>query len=582
MKMLKFKYVISLFLGVSFMILSCEEDYLNRLPKDQISTDQYWETPSDLKLYVNQFYTSFWDGPTYSYGIPEFEEGTDNVISGVDFPQRFAGTRIVPTSGGGWNFVNIRDVNYFFEHYQKVEEEATREEYIQYVGEAHFFRAYYYFNLVQQFGDVSYNTETLLPNSEELYEPRTPRQQVIDSIIKDLDLAIEYMNSGPNEGGTRLNKEVAQLYKSRVCLYEGTWEKYHDGTVFGVENPKPDAYLQMAAEAAEAVINSEYHLYTDNDPENVYWDLFNNIDYSGNPEVMLWEKHDMDLDKSHNRQQFLNNIRNHGLGITKSLIDDYLCSDGEPIAKSSVYIGDSTLNDVMTNRDPRLNQTVWEPGDPEAIENGDTTNVFERARLHRSGEIKCPTGYEIQKGNLPDPNQYDSPYFGTTGSIHFRYAEALLNYAEAKAELGTLDQADIDLTINKLRDRVGMPHLNINNITEDPNWKFPDLSPIINEIRRERRVELALEDFRWFDLARWRAHEAFVGTRPRGVRFDPEMYPEIEVGVDVKLDDEGYVVVYKDRLGEEGYQFDPERDYLDPIPTNQLTLNENLEQNPGW
>ena len=581
MKMIKYKYTISLILAAFFMFSSCEENFLERLPKDQVSTQDYWKTPKDLRLYVNQFYPEFPGGGGWSGGIYWFDTGTDNMIHN-NYDSRLAGTRTIPSSGGGWDYENIRNVNYFFENYQKVD--AEYEEYKQYVGEAYFFRAYFYFQLVKSFGDVPYYSGTLTPDSEGLYAPRTPRQQVVDSIVANLDKAIEHMSSGPNSGSTRLNKEIAQLFKSRVCLYEATWEKYHDGTKFGVSSPKTNSYLQMAAAAAEDVINSgHYSIYETGSPSKDYLQLFNRIDYSDNPEVMLWEKFSQEEGKTHNHQRYIPRIGG-GRGITKHLVDDYLCSDGDPTAVSSEYQGDNTLSDVMANRDPRLNQTVFEVGDPQAIEpypDGDTTNVFEKSDLDATGGGKCPTGYQLRKGGRPDPEQYSGSWVGTTGSIIFRYAEVLLNYAEAKAELGTITQADVNMTINKLRERVGMPDLNINNITTDPDWLFPDLSPILNEIRRERRVELACEGYRWDDLARWRAHEHLVGERPLGINFDPNMYPDMVIGTDVYLNDQGYVDPYKNQLPN-GYEFDPNRDYLNPIPTEELSLNEDLVQNPGW
>lgn len=577
---MKTKFIYSCGMLLMIMISSCEDDFLELYPLDEISTYDYWKTTKDLKLYVNKFYLYFDDGDTWSLGIFGSDKETDNQVDIKDIPERLAGIRIVPESGGGWNFRWIREINYFFENYHHVEEPFDG--YKHYVGEAHFFRALFYFDLLKKFGDVPYISSTLNVDSEELYAPRTPRQQVIDSIVSDLDRAIEYMDSGPNEGGTRLNKQIARLFKSRVCLYEGTWEKYHDGTLFGVPDPNSGEYLQMAADAALEVINSgHYEIFTMGDFENNYYQLFNKNDYSDNPEVMLWEKYSLELDKTHTHQQYLVYL-GYGIGMTKSIVDDYLCSDGLPTAVSLLYTGDSTLAKVMTNRDPRLNQTVWEEGDPKAIEDGDTTWVFERSNLGQGGYEGCPTGYQVRKGAIPDPYQYETSMHGFTGSIYFRFAEALLNYAEARTELGIINQQDLDLTINILRDRVGMPHLELGNIANDPDWLFPELSPLVNEVRRERRIELACEGFRWDDLARWRAHELFVGKGPLGIRFDPVMYPDIEVGVTIFLNTEGYVEPFQKLLQGGQYGFDPNRDYLDPLPTKELTLNRKLVQNPGW
>src|SRR5690606_38171276 len=140
--------------------------------------------------------------------------------------------------------------------------------------------------------------------------------------------------------------------------------------------------------------------------------------------------------------------------------------------------------------------------------------VFERAPVHLGGEANTTTGYQIQKGALPNKQLQQTDFGSTTAAIIFRYAETLLIYAEANAELSEISQTDIDRSINLLRRRVGMPDLVINSIVNDPNWEFPLLSPLINEIRRERRVELACEGYRLSDLLRWRGHALFVGKRP--------------------------------------------------------------------
>jgi hypothetical protein len=215
------------------------------------------------------------------------------------------------------------------------------------------------------------------------------------------------------------------------------------------------------------------------------------------------------------------------------------------------------------------------------IVGSDTLIKYERSHLYATGEAKCPTAYQICKGALPDPDQYYTGWVGVNPSIIFRYGEALLNFAEAKAELGTLTQGDIDKSIKLLRDRVGMPNLDLASIQNDPNWLFPSLSPVINEIRRERHIELAIEGYRWDDLARWRAHHIFVAKRPRGAIFEAALYPELTLGTDVFVDENGYIDPYQNSLPT-GYQFDPGRDYLAPISTEQLTLNSNLVQNPGW
>lgn len=589
MSLSNIKYILFVVIGF-FVLSSCEDDILNQLPKDQISSNNYWKTPADFKLYLNQFYPDI--PSTEDYSLADrilLRDLSDNVVRDGFVHPKMEGTRVVPSSGGGWDFELIRNINNVFENFDTEKITEAPQNFDQYIGEAHFFRAYFYFRLVENFGDVPYYSETLDMDSEGLYDPRTPRQEVIDNILADLDNAIEKLESGPIEGGTRVNREVAQLFKARVSLFEGTWEKYHEGTVFGVSNSKSNEYLQIAANAALSVIESgHYDVYSTGDTENDYYNLFNRVSYAGNPEVLLWEKFSVALDKVHRRNKIYFRQASRDRGVTKGLVDEYLCIDGQPTAVSPLYQGDDTIMDVLENRDPRMSQSIFKPGDPWWVEpypSGDTTNVYTRSRFYQFGSgSTVPTAYEWRKGYRPDLLQ--GPDSGGrndfTGDIFFRYGEALLIYAEAKAELGTISQGDIDMTINKLRDRVGMPHLQIGNIVADPDWTFPELSPILNEIRRERRIEMAGEiGHRWDDLRRWRAHNLFVGKRFLGAKFDPEMYPELVDNPSLHLTSDGYIDYLRNRLPN-GYGFNPDRDYLDPIPISELTLNENLEQNPGW
>src|SRR5690606_9889720 len=200
-------------------------------------------------------------------------------------------------------------------------------------------------------------------------------------------------------------------------------------------------------------------------------------------------------------------------GLTKSLVDQYLCEDGDPIGVSGLYQGDNTIEAEATNRDPRFAQTVWTQGSVWKVTDGQIeyySTAFNR--LFQDNIYASPTGYQQRKQYL-EFVEYHSSQEEESPTINDRYAEVLLNYAEAKAELGTLTQGDLDISINLLRDRVAMPHLVIGSITNDPNWAYPDLSPLINEVRRERLVELASEDFRRDDLFRWAAMKYLVGTR---------------------------------------------------------------------
>jgi hypothetical protein len=270
--------------------------------------------------------------------------------------------------------------------------------------------------------------------------------------------------------------------------------------------------------------------------------------------------------------------------MSKDLVESFLCTDGKPISVSPLYEGDATLADVVKNRDPRLKQILYTPGDLVTTNTADRIDVFfTNPGFTLAIDQRNTTGYQLKKGNNTDAAQID---YTTRGLTYIRFGEVLLNFAEAKAELGTLTQADADKSINLLRDRVGMAPLVIAAITPDPEWTFTDLSPIINEVRRERRVELSCEGFRFDDIMRWAAADKLIkGYKYKGAKWaqwDGE-FPTLVPGVNIFLDAQGYIDPFQqDQLLANGFQFKANRDYLLPLPIDQLTLNPALGQNPGW
>lgn len=567
-------FYISLILIAS--ITACNEDFLDRYPLDAISDVNYFKTPKDLETYMNSFYSTTYFAKYPNHGA---DFNSDNQV-GTNVDSRLQGTRVINTSGSigfGW----IRRVNYFFDNYKKVEESYALEDYQQYLGEAYFFRALSYYTMLQQYGDIQWITYELKTDSPELYNPRDSRDLVATNIIAALDSAAMYLTAEKTKGQGRVNRWMALLIQSRVALYEGTWQKYHANTAFGVSNAQPEKYLQKAAAAAlELMQSGVYDIYTTGNPESDYYDLFALQDYSNNSEIMFWREYNNELSRGNSS---FTNDRNHRMefpndnSITKSLADAYLCIDGRPISVSPLFQGHSSLMEEKVNRDPRFYQNIathdriWRIHKDGTIEYWKT--VYDK--LNSNAAHNSPAGYINIKGYNPDMNYHVQQYEESPGII-YRYAEALLNYAEAKAELGTITQEDIDISIKKLRDRVGMPNLELANITHDPNWDFPDLSPIINEVRRERRVELATEGFRWHDIARWAAaDELIVGKRPKGFKAS-------QVAVNpFPVDEDGFLDPFKNAMPN-GYGFDVNRDYLNSIPLTEIVLNPNLTQNPGW
>jgi hypothetical protein len=571
MEIMNYKKIIISLIGFCIMFYSCE-DWLDREPLDVVSETSFFKSPGDFTVYVNRFHTLQGD---WSTSEALFDGGTDIQLSTNSMPTRIAGQSTI-NSGPGYSYGNVRSANYVIERAREYKGDFNGIK--QAVGEAHYFRAYFYFVLLSNFGDVQWIDDVLTMDSKELYGTRDPRNLIADKIIADLDTAAMYCMAEKGNGYSRITKWESLLLQSRYALYEGTWEKYHAGTVFGAKTSDPNKYLTKAASAAKQIIDSKlYSIWTTGDTTSDFYYNFNWRDFSTHPEIMRWSKMDNDLEISSHRYLYIQAFMN-GYGPTKYLVDQFLCKDGLPISISPLYKGDNTIEDETINRDPRFDQFIFNKDDIwQVYENGDSLfydHVF-KEYVFRNVLNSNASGYQVRKRYLELYIYHDSQY-EESPVPHYRYAEALLNYAEAKAELGNITQEDLDVSVNKLRDRVGMPHLMLANVPDDPDKTYPELSPLINEVRRERVVELAGEGFRWNDLCRWAAMSKIVNTRPKGAKDGQFFWPH-----NLAVDENGYLDIYR-TIYPTGYQFKLNRDYLWPIPESQLTLNPNLGQNPGW
>lgn len=557
---------------------SCE-DFLDREPLDRITDKGMKFSKSEMELYCNTFYTLF---PGFE-SIIWADNSSDNLMSGdYNSNGQLSGTIVVPASGGNWDWGNIRNINYFLNNYLVTNETWSVAQ--KYVGEMLFWRSWCYFNLLKQFGDLPWYNKTLDTNSEELYAPRLSRAIIADSIIQDLTKAAQYLPTMDKTDPQRIHKDVALAFLSRVALYEGSWEKYHAGTEFGVKDSDYSRFFRFAKDAAAEIMNSNrYQIAKGSGDDFAYWNLFRQLDLTGNNEVLLWRKYNFSEQLTHEGQ---NRLLFDGVntGVTKSLVEDYLCMDGKPIKGNSNYKGDSSVETLIQNRDPRLAQSIFIPGYPRLIRNGDTVR-YTLPFINLPGFQRNTTGYQQFKHANPVIETQGagagSPG-ATTAAIIFRYGEVLLNYIEAVAELGECTQTDIDKTINLLRDKVNMTHLTLNVGFTDPEWDYPELSPLINEIRRERRIELAFEGYRFDDLMRWAATSVIqkkqLGAKFsqfEGKTFDPPL-------ANLYVSTDGYLDPWQKTPAKDGWNFDPSKNYLKPLPTNELVLNNNLKQNPGY
>lgn len=525
--------------------IACDKDFMERFPLDKINDANFWKSPADLKTYANQFYPTLLDANNFW----RIDNMSDNQApSGME---SFVWNQyVVPSSGGGWgksDWEKIRSCNYFLGKYSSVQGNAA--EINKYVAEIRFFKSFFYFQKVKQFGDVPWLNEVLQISSETLVAPRDSRKTVIDSIIKNLDFAALNLPEKSSDG--RLTKYAALALKTRICLFEGTFRKYRN---LGDH----ERMLREAIAAAKLIMDSGYFsIYSTGDPLSDYYNLFIKDDLNDNPESIMIQSFAFDK-VMHNRNRILSEP---GTGFTKDFAEAYLCNDGKPISVSSLYKGNAQFLEEFIDRDPRMKQSIYTPDRPILIS---STGVKSFQPVPEFNNQRCNTGYRIVKFFNPNEKYYEQGRCVQPTFI-FRYAEILLNYAEAKAELGECTQLVLDRSINLLRDRVGMPHLTqgIGFVDSNwPNWEVP-VSALINEIRRERRVELAAEGFRFDDLRRWKAGKllnnpkTYLGARDPATNNYRILYP-------------GFSRNWEDKL------------YLYPLPTIELTLNPQLKQNPNW
>lgn len=571
-------------------------DMLDTKPLSQISPETYFKTETDLQLFSNTFYNNMLDKSPYDDQSDLYiqQNLSDELIGG--------NKRTVPNSGGGWSWGDLRKMNTLLAHIDQADDEAAI---VKYTALTRFFRAFFYFEKVKRFGDVPWYEKELGSNDEDLYKPRDSRELVMTKMIEDIDYAIENLSS---EVSTyRVNKWAALALKARFCLYEGTYRKYQQPNLEGNDY---SYYLQESANAAETIINeSPYSLYSTGNPEKDYLMLFAQEDASVD-EYILAIKFDFSLGIYHNATAHTVVATQGRPGYTRKMVNSYLNADGTAFTDEEGWQETMFVEEVK-NRDPRLSQSIRTPGYTRI----GTSKVL---APDLTGSV---TGYHPIK-YVQDPTasggNVDRNDRSTADLPVFRYAEVLLNYAEAKAELGTLDQSDLNMSINKLRSRVGMPDLNMQEANADPDWYlssaeygYPNVTGsnkgVILEIRRERAIELIQEGFRFDDIVRWKAGYS-INQHIYGMYFekpgafdltgddvaDVVLYEEgtpkpsapdgaqvLQIGQDILLTEgsRGYVYYHKNIVRDE---FSEVRDYLYPIPINERSLNNNLTQNPGW
>ena len=578
---------------VSMVGLSgCNDSFMDKYSETSITEDGFFKTPGDLEIYTNNMYgyisADYWDVASDNVMYVE-EAGIYSKMRG----------ELNPNKAGAWSWGSIRNVNFMLARTNNVVGDVA--EINHYIGLARMFRAKLYYDKVLSYSDVPwYSRDLQTTDTEELFKPQDPRALVVDSVMADLDFAVKNMKDN-SSGRTRWYRSGALAMQARIALAEGCWRKYHPE--LGLNDA--DRFFKVAADACNAIMNTgNYELSVG---EGAYGALFNSQDLSSNKEMIIFEDYSNELGRLHGAGARFD----WTTGLSRDLMEDYyVIEDGKAKRFQDVPDYDKkTFLEIFENRDPRLGQTFMTPG------------------FIRPGSSE-PHRQKITIGGYPQvkfsPGTFDQLEWGKayTDLPLIRYAEVLLMYAEAKAELGELTQDDIDRSINLIRDRAGVPRATLSewlaNIDPVQANRYPNVTSsqkgAILEVRRERRIELACEGFRFDDLMRWGAGK-LMEKAPEGMyigklcyidltgdgqpdyavvatqadadaipQADKEKYKlnvEILEGNTIELTggDKGYIRLIAQV---NNWKFIEPKYYYSPIATQDIVLNKNLVQNKYW
>lgn len=567
-------------IAASALVLTSCDDLLDKNPRDTFTnTPAFWSNNNMVESYCNRFY-AFYGGASNFY----FNNLNDDQVSPSFADWTF---KTIPNTASAWSsrFTNIRRINYLLDGLKSSSLPAATK--ARYEGIGRLNRAYIYSELVKMYGDVQWEDRVILDTKDEAVKgERTDQDVVMDSVLNDLNYAVANIPSNTSDK-TQWSKEMALAAKSDICLFFGTYCKYRTQA----DNGKaPDAslaqkFLQEAASASEELMNSGKFALDAWDIAGTYespthgklYTVYNSLDLSGNREVIFYKNYQKDV-VSHGLCDYTCGSSTQS-GLTKDAVDAFLFRDGKPKATTTLDTddkavrnanGDYSIAHFLKNKDPRLELLV------------DSVIAFKGHGWIRNepspdaalpSEMTSSTGYTIYKYDNP---QIEMTYRTSTNGCYtdiplYWYSVILLNYAEAKAELGTLTQADLDKSINLLQRRVNMPDLTLTPEADPANNM--GVSNLIWEVRRIRRCELMCDNnYRYWDLVRWHQLD----------KLDTKVNTNTNVGAnvtnvsDADKNAEGYL------LGVTATRSYSNKYYHYPIPSDELTLNTHIQQNPNW
>lgn len=560
------KIILSL---MASMVLFTSCDLLNNDPYDSFTKNNFFTSETNVEMYTNYFYAE-WSGygNNGSYGTFYFPTLNDNqAVTGIT-PWDFT---TISATDGTWDasYEEVRRANILLENLDGVDMSAASMAYYKSLG--HLYRAWQHFCVVRKFGDCYWVDHSLTTEDTDiLYGPRQNRNTVMDNILADLNYAVDNMGEKNIDSRTAYNVYVAQAIKAQICLFEGTYARYHKD-----DTERAKKYLQEAKTAAEAIINSGKFELTPG--AEGYRANYNSLELAGNNEMIMYKNYVQDILRHATQDYCCGSTPTNGM--SKSAFNSYLMKDGSlPTGEDKGVLGTDgydagkpVIYALLEARDPRLAQQI----DGYLCYVGNNRARYEGVEGQiGAAENTVTTGYGILK--FDEPETPSGLRQSTTGNVTdcplFWLAEILLTHAEACAELG--EDADATASINKLRARAGMPNLKLQN---DPANNM-GVSDLIWEIRRERRVELMFDNNdRYWSLIRWHQLD----------KLDTEVYPDQTKGAwidaswpgadQVKRDAEGYI-----DLNDTYVRKFEEKHYLAPIPSSQSVLNPKIGQNPGW
>ncbi len=591
-------------------------------PKSEASVDMVFSSEGGLKTYAYSFYNVLPTPDDVSHRNATLDYGPKNSISGMEVGA------YTTESSTSWSWTALRNINFFLENNTNENvPEAIRN---NYNGIARLFRARFYFDKLVQYGPVPWIDKVFnSPDDPDLYKAQDTRDVIITKIIEDLDYAYANITtSGKTENSTLVNKWVAPAFKSRVCLFEAAWRKYHAGDQLDIartgctQYSASDLYNMAAAAAKEVMDKGPYTLHTGTPytggGRGAYRDLFTSID-TQTDEVIMGIACVIGMNSGEHNWWWNSSTYGPHLGMSRKFAKSYLNIDGTPYNEFNEDGSYKTFAQETAGRDTRLNQTIRAYD----YTKKNTTGQYVLTAANIQGH--STTGYEVTKFVMDDVG-YDDAATNDNNIPILRYAEVLLNYAEAKAELGTLTDADWAMTIGALRSRAGITGgtAATGTLTTRPTEAEPYIAayyppmannPVMLEVMREREIELAYEGFRLQDLKRWGLCNLWVTDPWEGIfvpainapvdlngdgAYDIYLYDTDEIGdtqyapigaycgtarsnmLNVKPVNGGYLVYW----GMPGRDW-PQRQYLYPIPQTVLDLKHSefgngLTQNPGW